>query len=889
MLAFFRGLSIRSRLLLSYTLTFTCILVVSFTVIYSMVKSTLEANIESELGNFTHIIHGMVEAAIDASIKNHLRSRAEGNLEIITRIYHQSQAGEISEQKARELATDILLSQTVGKSGYVYCIDSKGITRVHPLKEMIGKDVSNYDFIQKTIRKKQGYIEYNWANPGETNERAKATYLCYFAPWDWIIGVSSYRHEFNRLVSVDDFKDNILSLTFGKTGYPYIMDSKGLLIIHPKLEGTNIYNSTDENGRMFIKEICEEKNGKIIYPWKNPGDPTSRNKLVIFNYIPELDWIVASSSYLEEFYSPLKRIGMFTLIAAAVMFPVVIIVTWLISSMLARPLQEMISVFGSGGQLEYSQRMEVRWGGEMDRVAENYNRFIDKLQRTRRRLLESEEKFRGIFENSIEGICQIAKDGKLVTINPAMARIFGYESTQVMLKEITNLAEQQFKDATERKEMLKLLYSNGYVTEYEAEFFKRDKTAFWCSLSARAYKDDNNEIQYFDAFFTDITKRKESEEDLKKSHIELEHRVMERTSELSSWVSELERVNSENALFRTMSEMIQVCSTSPEIYRIAHQYIQKFFEGTSGRLLEYDKASNTLFPVVTWGSPKGDDNGFSPDECWALRQGKPYYVDKDENALYCPHFQGTVSSDSLCVPMTVRGEILGLLYAVNDKKSEEPEVAGASGNGKIHELPRKKEIGTTIAEHIAMALVNIRLQESLKQKSIVDPLTGLHNRRFMDETLKLEASRMVRNKHKIGIIMMDVDHFKKFNDDHGHDCGDAVLKSLGQLLKKNTRGEDISCRYGGEEFIAILINTTLRGLHKKAEDLCKKVRESLIVKHKGQSYRVTISLGAALCPTHAVTLDETLKMADEALYTAKNEGRNRACMARIDHEIEEDE
>ncbi|MCP3873312.1 MAG: hypothetical protein GY699_09195 [Desulfobacteraceae bacterium] len=104
-------------------------------------------------------------------------------------------------------------------------------------------------------RKKIGYIEYNWANPGETTKRPKALYMTHFVPWDWIISVSSYREEFRELLNIDDFNRNILSITFGKTGYSYVMDSKGLMVIHPKLSGSNIYNSKDENGRMFIKEM----------------------------------------------------------------------------------------------------------------------------------------------------------------------------------------------------------------------------------------------------------------------------------------------------------------------------------------------------------------------------------------------------------------------------------------------------------------------------------------------------------------------------------------------------------------------------------------------------------------------------------------------------------
>ena len=131
--------------------------------------------------------------------------------------------------------------------------------------------------------------------------------MTYFKPWDWIISASSYREEFTQIININSFRKSILSIQFGKTGYPYVIDSKGTLIIHPFQEGKNIFDAKDANGRAFIQEICRNKNGEIIYPWQNPGEKKPREKLVIFNYIPEFDWIVASSSYVEEIYAPLKH------------------------------------------------------------------------------------------------------------------------------------------------------------------------------------------------------------------------------------------------------------------------------------------------------------------------------------------------------------------------------------------------------------------------------------------------------------------------------------------------------------------------------------------------------------------------------------------------------
>jgi len=146
--------------------------------------------------------------------------------------------------------------------------------------------------------------------------------------------------------------------------------------------------------------------------------------------------------------------------------------------------------------------------------------------------------------------------------------------------------------------------------------------------------------------------------------------------------------------------------------------------------------------------------------------------------------------------LIVREEIIGLLHILslrNSKLSSETDSSSV--------LEKKQGLSTIVSEHLAIALVNIRLRETLKRQSILDPLTGLYNRRFLNESLKQEEKRMIRDQFSVGILMVDVDYFKKINDTYGHECGDAVLKKLGWFLKNNFRGGDIVCRYGGEEFV----------------------------------------------------------------------------------------
>ena len=184
-----------------------------------------------------------------------------------------------------------------------------------------------------------------------------------------------------------------------------------------------------------------------------------------------------------------------------------------------------------------------------------------------------------------------------------------------------------------------------------------------------------------------------------------------------------------------------------------------------------------------------------------------------------------------------------------------------------------------MSEHIAMALSNLRLHETLRSQSIRDPLTGLFNRRFMEESLELELRRASRNQRPLGMIMIDLDHFKYFNDNFGHEAGDLLLKELGALLRGNIRAEDIACRYGGEEFTLILPEGNCQVTRQRAEFFQDAIQR-LDIHYRGQSLgRITASMGVAVFPEHARTGQTLMECADKALYRSKNAGRDRVTMA----------
>ena len=179
-----------------------------------------------------------------------------------------------------------------------------------------------------------------------------------------------------------------------------------------------------------------------------------------------------------------------------------------------------------------------------------------------------------------------------------------------------------------------------------------------------------------------------------------------------------------------------------------------------------------------------------------------------------------------------------------------------------------------------MALSNLKLHETLRSQSIRDPLTGLFNRRFMEESLELEIRRATRNQRPLGVIMIDLDHFKHFNDTFGHEAGDTLLRELGSFLQGNIRAEDIACRYGGEEFTLILPEGTAEVTQQRANFLREAVKR-MDVTHRGRPLgRITISMGVSIFPEHGRTRDALLEAADEALYRSKDQGRDRVTIAK---------
>ena len=364
------------------------------------------------------------------------------------------------------------------------------------------------------------------------------------------------------------------------------------------------------------------------------------------------------------------------------------------------------------------------------------------------------------------------------------------------------------------------------------------------------------------AILRDITERKREEQE-----------ICQNQEKLILASSELEMRNVEMTNLTEMGDLFLACQTHEEAYAIIAKYAARLFTSESGTLSIFNTARNLLNVTACWGQSETTAQSFDPKSCWALRRGKVHMHEGDAG-VRCTHFLlQTGAAASMCVPLIAQSDILGVISLVREPDSDKTIKAASP-------FPETKlRLVTAFAEHIGIAMANMHLRETLRYQAIRDPLTNLYNRRFMVESLEREIKRSQRNGSMVGIIMLDIDHFKQFNDSFGHEAGDVILNTLGNYFLTHMRTEDIACRFGGEEFILILPETTRDIICARAEELREGVKKMTVVTKGTSMSHISVSVGISLFPEHGETSDLLLRAADKALYLAKGGGRNQVAMA----------
>jgi diguanylate cyclase (GGDEF)-like protein len=343
--------------------------------------------------------------------------------------------------------------------------------------------------------------------------------------------------------------------------------------------------------------------------------------------------------------------------------------------------------------------------------------------------------------------------------------------------------------------------------------------------------------------------------------------------EVGRLLADARRQTAEITQISELGSLLQVCTSREEVFRLIPERLRRLFPGASGCISLLSDSRNRVESVAEWGVCPTDQI-FSPEQCWALRRGSIHAHPGGLSGPRCSHLLG--EGPSVCIPLLANGDAIGTLSIQDDDPPHpvpDPEVDSNA-------FARRRHLAATVAEHIALAIANLRLREALRLQAVRDSLTGLYNRRYMQEFLDRELHSARRKHRPLAVMMLDLDHFKRYNDNFGHSAGDRALAAVGETLLRSVRAEDIACRYGGEEFALILPECSLRQAIVRAEEIRKRLHEYRAQPDSQPTDPLTVSVGVAAFDETTDRVDLLLKFADDALYEAKRAGRDRVVAAR---------
>ncbi len=465
-----------------------------------------------------------------------------------------------------------------------------------------------------------------------------------------------------------------------------------------------------------------------------------------------------------------------------------------------------------------------------------------------------------VLDASPNPVIAVDTHGRIVYASRKVEEGFGWAPEALLGEPIERLVPGSLteRQQTQRAEFWRRPSSlpTGDVLELAA--VRRDGTEFPVEIILAPVRSPRGQLVF--ATIVDITARASLQSQLEQANDELQRHS-----------DELEERAREMSQLAQLGELLESCHTLDEAYSVVASVAEPLFPGDAGAIYALGSSRAVAEAAAVWGNPPPARAVFPPTECWALRRSRLHVVREAEAELKCPHVEEDIATGLLCVPLSAQAETLGLLHVQARRRT--------TGKARAAMLADRERLVVTLGEQLALALANIQLRGTLLEQSSRDVLTGLFNRRYMEDSFEREVRRATRGGYGVGVLLADLDGFKHVNDAFGHPAGDEILRKIGAYLEDAVRGDDIACRFGGEEFVVILPNASADEAQRRAEEL----REGVKLLQEDGSTRLyptaTLSIGVASFPEHGATVSELIHAADSAMYRAKALGRDRVVVA----------
>ena len=887
---------------------------------YEAKKSELKNAVEIALKTLYAFYSQTTEEKVKEKIKKNLVYKMEILMSIIKNYYERNK-GILPEWELKKEIIKIVQNARYGKYGYFWIVDTNYRVIMHPVdKELVGKNVYNLrdikgkpfvrEMVNVALRRGEGFVEYYWIKPGGKTPQPKISYVMLFRPFNWIIGTGVYYMDYVKDITKEVQKEALYTLEkirFGREniGYFWIIDSKGKLLMHPIQR--ELVGKIPFPALLSVKALKGRERAFITYKWPKPGSSVPEPKLSYIARFKPWNWIVGTGVYIgdiekeiaimkTQIKSKIKKLVFLIIISTILIVGItLVILNYFTKKTIFERLEALVSKLNLLAKGEFStieikpsedeigeiEKSVAETVATLEKLTREIENSLDSLRKGREVKVELEE-FYGAYRDILSFIYEFSKE-----TNDALLRIRDFarllekgeldkisilhaDLPPVFANIVKNL-ENTRESILESFEFLKTLVSKINQGEFELEFSEERFQGI--------YKDIAQQLKEVLKNLREVLGEiKHIAQEIAKGNLEVkidakrfqgDYRVIleylkEIIEKFKNQIAEIQRLLNKESELSQLRRLVEQDRSVEEIYYRIQYLLEEKFGIKEYALYEINSSRNYMVRVLPQKTKEEFCNPeirMNADSCRAKRTGRLVVSTSQPWGSVCEKFLYPEKKSYLCIPLMFGEGVAYVLQLIGEKEQIE----------KIYE--NLDELYTYL--NTIMPVLEVKkLLLSLKEKSLRDGLTGLYNRYFLEEYLVKAAALTERRESSLGVLMADIDFFKKVNDTYGHDAGDKVLQKISEIMLKSFRKSDVIVRFGGEEFLILLHDTDEDRSIEVAENLRKTIENTPISIPQG-IIKKTISIGVAVFPKDSRDIWEVVKFADMALYYAKKTGRNR--------------